>query len=179
MRKESQAQSPNLILTGFMGSGKSAVGRRIAAWTGMPFIDLDAEIVARAGLPIAELFERFGEADFRCREYAALCAVLARPGQVIATGGGIVTDPRSLEQLRGGGIVVRLRVSVDEVLRRVGEDRSRPLLNVPDRRARVAALLESRAAAYEALDWMVETDGRTEEAVAREVLAGYRTRTCK
>lgn len=159
-----------------MGSGKTAVGRRVADRAGLPFVDLDAEIAARAGMPVAEIFARRGEDAFRRLEREAIDRALMQSGQVIAVGGGAVADEGNRWRLLRGGIVVCLRVAVETVLRRLEGDRSRPLLETPDRRDRIERLLAARADAYAAIPWAVETDGRDVAAVACEVLTGYRRR---
>ena len=103
-----QLPEPNIILTGFMGTGKTAVGREVAARTGHPFVDLDDLIVRRAGKSIPEIFAQDGEPAFRALE-AAVCGEMAAPaGLVIATGGGAVVDPANREALAAGGTVICL-----------------------------------------------------------------------
>ena len=169
----------NIVLTGFMGSGKTTLGRAVARRLGRPFVDMDAEIARRAGKPVSCIFAEDGEAVFRALE-AALCAELAgREGLVVATGGGTLVDPANRERLAGRGTIVCLTCAPEEALRRVQEDgpQERPLLDVPNPRAEIARLLEARRAAYAALPWQVETTGRPVDAVAAQVIeiAGART----
>ncbi|MGB9880533.1 MAG: shikimate kinase, partial [Anaerolineae bacterium] len=138
----------NLILTGFMGTGKTSVGREIAQRLGREFVDMDTLIETRTGLTVAEIFRQWGEAHFRRLE-ADLCRELAaRSRLVIATGGGTLIPDLNRELLMASGIVVCLTASLDEILRRLERAEDRPLLHVPDRRERIAALLAERAAAY-------------------------------
>ncbi|MBN1889055.1 MAG: AAA family ATPase, partial [Thermoflexales bacterium] len=163
----------NLILTGFMATGKTAVGRAVAARLGRPFVDMDTEIEARAGKPIPCIFAEEGEAAFRQME-AALCRELAaRSGLVIATGGGALVEEANRKLMMQSGNVVCLVCSEDEILRRVqAEDgRERPLLDVPDPHAEIARLLARRQPAYCAIPWWVDSTGLALEAVVERVAA--------
>jgi len=164
-------QIPNLVLTGFMGTGKSVVGRRVAALLNRPFVDMDLEIERRAGRSIREIFAQDGEAAFRRME-AALCRELARQrGLVIATGGGALTFDGNRRALGETGLLICLTATVDEILRRLDSAHDRPLLAAPDRRSRIEALLERRAAAYAAIPHQIDTTGLTPEEVAARVIA--------
>jgi shikimate kinase/3-dehydroquinate synthase len=170
--------SSNLILTGFMGTGKTAVGQEIARRLGHEFVDMDALIEAREGMAVAEIFAQRGEATFRRLE-AALCRELAARsglgpesarGMVIAAGGGALIPDANREILSASGPVVCLTASPDVVVRRLEAAGDRPLLDVPDRRARIAALLEERAEAYRRIPLQVDTTGLTIAQVAGQVL---------
>ena len=135
---------PNIILTGFMGTGKTAVGREVAARTGRPFVDLDDLIEQRAGKSIPEIFAQDGEPAFRALE-AAICGEMAAPaGLVIATGGGAVVNPANREALAAGGTVICLEADLETILQRVGRGDDRPMLAGPDRVARIRELLAAR-----------------------------------
>jgi len=163
--------SPNLILTGMMGTGKTTVGRAVAKRLGRPFVDMDQVIEARAGRSIADIFTYEGEAAFRAIE-ADLCRELAgRGGLVIATGGGTLVDGDNRRTLASSGLVICLTADVETILRRLDGLADRPLLETPDRRARVGALLEAREAAYAALPHHVDTTNLTAVQVAERVLA--------
>lgn len=169
----------NIAITGFMGTGKSAVGREVARRLGREFVDMDAVIEARAVKPIPRIFAEDGEAAFRQME-AALCQELsARDGLVIATGGGALVNPANRAVMMRSGVVVCLVASPDEILSRVSGDASRPLLQVPDPRARIVELLAARREAYAAIPWQVDTTGLSvEEVVARVIeIAGFETLT--
>lgn len=175
--------SRNLILTGFMGTGKSALGAETARRLGRRFLDMDTEIEARAGKPIPRIFAEDGESAFRRME-EALCAELAEQhGLVIATGGGTLIDRRNRERMASTGTVVCLTCSVGELLRRLnGEGRSsRPLLATDDPRAEIARLLEARREAYSCFPWQLDTTALSiGEATARVVeLAGVITLTVR
>jgi len=164
--------SGNLILTGFMGTGKTAVGQAVARRLGRPFVDMDAEIEARAGKPIPRVFAEDGEAAFRRLE-TALCEELStQRGLVVATGGGALVDPGNRARMMDSGTVVCLTCDVDEILNRVKRERkpNRPLLDVTDLRAEVERLLEVRHEAYQAIPWQVDTTGLSLEAVAARVM---------
>lgn len=132
-----------------MGVGKSTIGRLLARQTGLEFIDCDRELEARSGVTIATMFELEGEEAFRRREAALLDELTRRPGIVLATGGGAVLQPESRERLRARGLVIYLESTVDEILRRTQTDRTRPLLQATDRRARIEELLRQRRPLYE------------------------------
>ena len=101
----------NLILCGFMGCGKTTVGRRLARLTGRRFVDMDAVIEEEAGMRVKEIFDRYGEADFRRREREACAALAAAEGLVIAAGGGALTFPENAAALAATGVIVLLEVS--------------------------------------------------------------------
>mgnify|MGYP000018977165 CR=1 FL=1 len=169
----------HITLTGFMGSGKSVVGQEVARRLGRTFVDMDAVIEERAAKSIPRIFAEDGEPAFRQME-AALCVELsAQDGLVIATGGGALINPANRAVMMRSGVVICLAATPEEILRRVGGDASRPLLQVPDPRARIAELLAARRAAYAAIPWQVDTTGLSVEEVAARVIAvaGYETLT--
>ena len=162
---------PNLILTGFMGTGKTVVGRDVAQRLSLPFLDLDVEIEARAGKSIARIFAEDGEAHFREME-AALCQELGRQrGLVIATGGGALLDPGSRAALMGSGTVVCLTCDPDEIVRRLDGDAyaDRPLLSGADPHGEIQRLLEVRRQAYSSIPWQVDTTGLSVAEIAEQV----------
>jgi len=164
-----------LIVSGFMATGKSSVGRRIAERSGRPFIDLDGEIERQGGASISELFTTRGEAGFRALERSALLSLLEvtqGSASVIAVGGGALV-PRDLRLLAlDRAVVVTLSANVEETLRRAGGNAGqRPLLAGPDPAARALALLELRQSAYAEAHASVSTDGRSIDEVAAEVTA--------
>lgn len=160
----------NIVLVGFMGTGKSAVGLLLAKRLGREFVDLDAVVEARAGCTIAALFEAEGEEGFRKRERAAVCDVAAKAGLVVATGGGVVLNPDNLRDLAATGDVVCLTASPETILARVAGDTARPLLRGGNPVERIRELLAKRASAYGSIPVQVPTDGRTASAVAGDVL---------
>jgi shikimate kinase len=155
-----------------MGTGKTTVGRLLAAQRGWPFRDLDEVIVAEAGRPISELFRDEGEPAFRGREAAALARVLGEGPAVIATGGGAACREDNLAEMLRRGRVVALFASPEESVRRAGAHSGRPLFdNAADPLAAARALYARREAFYRRAHVRVETEGKTPEAVADEISA--------
>lgn len=145
-----------IALIGFMGSGKTSVGRHLAERLGVAFVDADAEIEARAGRSIASVFAGDGEAAFRALEHATIQDLLEVGQQrVLALGGGAAMHTGTRQALRERAVVVHLRVSLDEALRRVGADPARPVLARPD----LAELHAERTAVYDRVaDLVVDVD---------------------
>lgn len=170
------ARADNLILIGFMGTGKSTVGALCAERLGYVFCDADTLIVKRAGLTISEIFASEGEAGFRTRERAVIADLAVAGNQVIATGGGAILDEENALQLRGAGSIAALRARPETILKRVGATDTRPLLSAADNPAeRVASLLEERAPAYaEHADRCFDTDHASPEEIAATIVAWYR-----
>jgi 3-dehydroquinate synthase len=140
----------HIVLVGPMGSGKSTLGRALAARLGLGFIDVDERIVAEAGRSIAELFASEGEAGFRAREARTLAQALGEAAAVVATGGGAVLAEANRATMRGAGRVVYLRVDADAQLARLQGDSARPLLQGEDRARTLAALQATREPLYRA-----------------------------
>ncbi len=164
----------HIILTGFMATGKSEVGRRLARSMGRAFVDTDALVEADAGRTVADIFATEGESAFRARERAAVTRACAMPAAVIAIGGGALVDPESRRTLEAAGSIVCLQATPEEILRRVGDATSRPLLAsvAPgERLARVRALLAERAPVYAHATHAVDTTGLDPESVAARVRA--------
>ena len=160
----------NIILTGFMGTGKTAVGKRLAKRLGWRFVDIDQLVEAAAKRSIAQLFAERGEAVFRRMERRCISRVVHDRRQVIATGGGAFVDPKNRALLRVSGPVICLTATPRVILSRVERRReSRPLLGGSGRPlSRIRALLSRRAAAYAQADLMLETsDLSVEEVVDR------------
>jgi shikimate kinase len=155
-----------VVLVGFMGSGKSSVGRVLARRFGAPFVDVDERIESAAGCRIRDLFGREGEPAFRVRERAALRDVLSVKGCVVATGGGAFADEENRALLRSYAPVVYLEAAVQTLLDRLAGDLGRPLLRGGDREEVVRELLSRREPGYRTADMTVRTDGRTVEDVA-------------
>ncbi len=168
--------APNLVLIGFMASGKSTVGKRSARRLGLPFCDSDALVEQAAGRTVAEIFRHEGEAAFRERETAAIEALSARGPLVLSTGGGAPMNPRNAAILRDTGVVVLLWAEPEAILARVGDPASRPLLaSAHDPAARVRELLAVRAPVYRSVAHaVVDTTELTLPAVVDRVLAAYR-----
>lgn len=159
-----------IVLIGFMGSGKTTIGRELARRLQIPFVDLDSVIVEQAEMTIPEIFATEGEEGFRHRETQALESVYAVGGAVVATGGGAVTVEENWPLMRDIGPVVYLRTRLQTALQRIGEGEGRPLANGMDRETRLRTLLELRKPLYEQADLIVDTDGLTPSAVARVII---------
>ena len=163
----------NYVLIGFMGCGKTTVGKELAKKTGGRQLDTDALIVEKAGMPVTEIFRQEGEQGFRLRETALLgeLAQEKRENTVFSTGGGIVMQEENRPFLHQLGTVVFLDVTPEEVIRRLGKDTTRPLLQGPDRMKKVRTLMARRRAAYEGCaDLIVAVDGKTPEEIAKEIM---------
>jgi shikimate kinase / 3-dehydroquinate synthase len=162
----------NLILAGFMGTGKTTVGRLCAHRLGYDFVDADVEIEMRAGLSIPRIFEQQGEAYFRALETALVQELVQRERAVIATGGGMIVDQANRRALLNAGVAVGLTAAPDAILRRVDAS-TRPMLRGDDPCVRVASLLKERAPAYRELHYTVDTTARTPDEAADCICALY------
>ena len=163
----------NLFFIGPMGAGKTTVGRHVAELLAMPFHDLDHEIERHTGAAVSLVFDLEGEAGFRRRESATLAEVAAAAGIVLSTGGGAVLDEANRRVLRERGFVIWLDATIDAQLARLARDRQRPLLNAPDRRARLEQLASARNPLYaEVADLRVASTGTGNSAhTARQIVA--------
>lgn len=165
-----RARDANIYLLGVMGSGKSTVGRLLACVWGRDFLDLDEEIVTRAGCTISQIFEREGEQGFRARESAVLREVVQRKNSVVALGGGAVLKDENWELVRQTGISIYLKARPEILAQRVEGDTERPVLvglTPPQRRQKLSEILERRKARYEQAHYTIENEGTPAEAVAR------------
>jgi shikimate kinase len=159
-----------LILLGFMGAGKSTVGPILARRLAWDFVDLDEEIEKSARLSIPEIFSKHGEEAFRKMEAEVTAGVIDTQRIVLAPGGGWLTNEQVTQRGSAGTVTVWLRVSPEEVFRRVGSrSDGRPLLAGADPDAVVRRLLAEREPLYREADLIVDTDGRTAEAVATQI----------
>lgn len=160
-----------IVLVGFMGSGKSLVGRRLARALGWDFKDLDVAVERAEGRSVERIFAESGEAHFRAAEAAAAGALLGRDRVVVSAGGGWAAVPGRLRELPAGTRSVWLKVSPEEAVRRTGRSRrARPLLAVRDPLERARALLAERTPFYAEADLEVDTEGRSVEDVAARIL---------
>lgn len=139
----------NLVLCGFMGCGKTTVGKRAAKLLNLPFCDLDQYIEEKEGMKVSEIFAEFGEAGFRERESRAVEEIAQKGGMVVACGGGTVLFPKNVEAFhRGGSVIVLLYVPLILLQERLKTDTQRPLLQKPNRRQVVAELYKKRMPLY-------------------------------
>jgi shikimate kinase len=162
----------NLVLIGFMGSGKSSVGREIARRWDFRFFDTDSIIRRKHGKTIPEIFSTWGEATFRKEEHLVLKRFQYSRGIVLATGGGIVTQPRNLPLLRQLGVIVWLVADEETTWRRVHRNPTRPLLQTDDPRETIRKLLAERAPLYQSIaDLTIDSTGLSHSEVADRILS--------
>jgi shikimate kinase len=170
----------NVYLIGPMGSGKTAVGRRLATLLGKQFFDSDAEIEKRTGVDIRYIFEKEGEARFRVREREVIAELAALDGVVVATGGGVILDPANRERLAETGTVVYLDTNLETLVRRTKAAKTRPLLLNDDPHAVLERLMLVRRPLYEeTADLRIETTGRQVRAVAVDIQQRLAQRVAK
>jgi len=163
----------NIALIGFMGTGKTAVGKLLAGRLGKEFIELDAFIEKKAGKTIPEIFARDGEIAFRELEIEVTKDVAERENAVMACGGGVVLNQINIDRLRVHSVIVYLTASPEAILERTASDRDeRPLLVAEDKTAKVKSLLEFRRPFYErAADITVDTSGLEVPGVVEQIIA--------
>jgi shikimate kinase len=163
----------NIVVTGFMGTGKSTVGKLLAEKLGRPFLDTDEEIVRRTGSTISEIFARGGEQEFRHLERRIARFLAAQQGYVISTGGGMLVDDGNRQVMEASGFVVCLNATPETLSIRLANDQEeRPLLNSNWR-----ALLERRQQAYAAISHQIDTDGKSPETIVDEIVGLWQTVT--
>jgi shikimate kinase len=166
----------NIVLTGFMGTGKTAVGRELAKLLDMKLVDVDAEVEKSEKMKISRIFETSGEGHFRDLETAAIKRLAAGRNLVISTGGGAVLREENMEVLRKTGIVFCLSASPETILSRTSGSKDRPLLNVKDPLQRIGQLLESRRLCYQRAGAVINTEGKTPLQIAEEIAGIFRCR---
>ena len=160
----------NIVLVGFMGTGKSSAGKLVAKKLGREFVDADHEIEKRENCDIPTIFAEAGEPEFRRIESEIIRELSERENLVIAPGGGAITVPENMENLARNGVIICLSAKPEAILERVGRDRNRPLLRGPDRLERIRELLATRAPLYDAIPLRVATDGLHTNQVAAEII---------
>jgi shikimate kinase len=171
-----EIRNPNIVLAGFMGTGKTTVGRLLARRLGRPFVDTDALIEEGAGMTVAAIFAGEGEAAFRRLESEVCRRVASSGGQVVALGGGALLDGGNRATLESAGVLVLLTCRPDTLVERLTESArrgERPLLR-DDVEDTIGRLLEAREPVYSTVRLRVDTTERTPEEVAEEVLNLYR-----
>ncbi len=164
----------NLALIGFMGTGKSSVGRLVADALHFTFLDTDRVIEARAGKMISKIFEQDGEGAFREWERRIVEELTRRAKTVISAGGGLPANPANLASLKTHALVVCLWASPEKILERVRSQTHRPLLNRPDPMAEIRRLLSERDPYYRQADVLVNTELRPLREVAGQVIHQFR-----
>ena len=173
--KPTDSKLPNLYLVGFMGVGKSMIGRRLAKQLSMHFVDSDHAIEKKAGCSIKEIFETKGEVHFRALEKDFIDSGHAASGQVVACGGGLVIQPGMADILKSRGVVICLFASIETIIERTGRNRNRPLLEVEEREIEIRRLFEEREATYLSSGTCISTDDRSLNDIINHVIRVYRS----
>ncbi len=169
-------QNKNIILVGFMGTGKTVTGRVLAEQTGLELVDMDSLIEERSGRPISELFATEGEAAFRAMERALVQELAQREGLIISTGGGIVLNPDNLADFGKTGVVVCLHATAETLFERLEHDTTRPLLS-GNKKAQVREILAMRRPLYEAIAHQIDSNHLDPEERADAILKLYALET--
>ncbi|WP_442603843.1 shikimate kinase [Paenibacillus sp. KN14-4R] len=146
----------NIMLIGFMGTGKSTIGNKLAEKLGWTFVDTDQKLVKQAGKSISQIFEESGEGYFRKLESEVICQVLEGKNQVVSLGGGAVLNPDNCLHMQKNGCVITLTAPLDTIVERVQGDSGRPLLQ-GDVRQRVVTMMEQRKGLYDFSDFSIDT----------------------
>jgi len=173
----SRLGSRSIVLVGMMGAGKSSVGRRLAARLAIPFVDADSEIEKAAGMSIADIFARHGEADFRGGEARVIARLLEGGPQVLATGGGAFMNANTREAIRTKGVSIWLKADLDVLMRRLSKRRSdRPLLQTGDTEQTLRALLAEREPTYAEADLTVHSREVAHDAIVADIMTALAAR---
>jgi len=168
-----------IVLVGLMGAGKSTVGRRLAKRLGLPFVDSDIAIEEASGSPTAELFERYGEHDFRDGERRLVARLVEGDVRVIATGGGAFIDPRTRQLLNERAITVWLDAPIDVLAERTGRRNNRPLLRNGDRAETLARLAEERRDHYSEAQIHIRSSSGAHSDVVEAIVEALREHLAK
>jgi shikimate kinase len=167
-----QRLSPrSVVLVGMMGVGKSSIGRRLAARLGVPFVDADAEIEKAAGMSIADIFARHGEAYFRSGEARVIARLLESGPQVLASGGGAVMNADTRAAIKARGVSIWLKAEIDVLIRRIAKRKhERPMLHTDDPSETLRQLLIAREPAYAQADLTVQSREGPHDAIVAEIM---------
>ncbi len=160
----------NIVLTGFMGTGKTEVGRLLSERLGYILVDVDSEIERTQGMTITEIFKRHGEPGFRDREADIIRLLSETERAVISTGGGAVLRQENMDNLRKKGVLVCLTATPETIVKRIGDNKDRPLLQVEDPVRKIKELLDSRESCYAKADIIVDTNDKSPLEVAEEIM---------
>ncbi|HHV17005.1 MAG TPA: shikimate kinase [Gelria sp.] len=161
----------NIVLIGFMGTGKSTVGSKVAGRLKRKFVDMDREIERIVGMTVSEIFKRYGEIRFRSEEKLMAQKLAREAGLVIAAGGGVVLDPVNMERLSQNGIIICLKAAPNDIYHRVNRKKgTRPLLRKGMDLEDIEEMLKARESLYAQADYQVSTSGKSPEQVATEII---------
>ncbi|WP_137930668.1 shikimate kinase [Mesorhizobium comanense] len=161
----------SIVFVGLMGAGKTAIGRKLATMLSLPFMDSDHEIESVSRMTVPELFERYGESEFRALEQRVILRLLENGPQVLSTGGGAFMNAQTREGIAAHGVSVWLKADLDLLMDRVSKKQNRPLLKNPDPRGVLERLMGERYPVYATSDVTVPTREERKEVIAAEVLA--------
>ena len=164
----------NIILTGFMGTGKSVAGKSVAHKLSMHYLDLDEMIEKDVGMKISKIFKRRGEPYFRDLETKACKCISILDNFVISTGGGVVLREENMNELSRNGIIICLTASPDIIYQRTNKHGHRPLLNVKDPEKEIAELLKKREPFYRRCDQMIDTSNLSVDDVVERIVQFYK-----
>lgn len=160
----------NIVLIGFMGTGKTSTGRLLAGRLNRPFIDVDKKIEQETELAISDIFQLYGEDYFRQIEREIISRVARYTNTVVATGGGVVLKQENMVRLKNNGVIVSLTASLDTILERTARRGVRPLLDCEDRAERVAKLFQDRASLYMKADYTIDTSCMSPQQVTEKII---------
>jgi len=161
----------SIVFVGLMGAGKTAIGRKVAGMLGLPFIDSDHEIENVSRMSIADLFERYGEGEFRALEQRVILRLLTENGpQVLSTGGGAFMNAQTRAAVAEHGVSVWLKAELDLLMERVSKKQDRPLLRNDNPRGVLQRLMEERYPVYATADTTVVTRDERKDVIASEVV---------
>lgn len=161
----------NIILIGFMGTGKTAVGKRLAAILRKDFYDTDQEVEAVTGISIPQLFSRYGEIRFRSEEKLAVNRLAQKENCVIATGGSVMLDKKNIELLGEKGIIIHLTAKAEIIYERVRRRNNRPLLKKGDMYNNIVELISQREAMYNGADFCIDTSELDFQEIIERIMA--------
>lgn len=161
--------SKNIVLIGFMGTGKSTVGKILARRSGRTWVDIDLRVEEAKKMKVADIFEKEGEASFRSLEKDMIRQVARTANQVITTGGGAVLDADNLRALQNNGFLIALAATPETIYQRVKDSRHRPLLKGGDLMSELRRLMALRQPFYAKADRTFHTDGKTPSQVAAAI----------
>lgn len=164
----------NIILCGFMGCGKSTIGRILSKRAGLEFVDMDLYIQDKAGMTVSEIFEKYGEERFREMETEACRELAERENLVIAAGGGTLAFQRNIDILKSSGKIIFIDVSYESLCIRLRRDTRRPLLQVENRDERIKELLEKRLPIYRGAASVIMNGNFTSGVVASNIMSVIR-----
>jgi len=161
---------PNIVLVGFMGTGKTSVGKRLARELKMGFLEMDETIEKEAGIKISEIFARFGEKAFRKKEKELVKRIAELDNLVISTGGGVILEEENVKDLKKNGILICLWATPSVIYNRIKNEAHRPLINCKNPKKRIKELLEDRASFYAQADYTIDNSRLTLTGAVKEII---------